>query len=212
MFTGLVQQLGKMVTLERVAFGAAMTIDPRGWRHRPVVGESIAVNGCCLTVAAMQPDDRLRFDVIHQTLEATTLGELLPGDDINLEHAVTPVTLLGGHIVQGHVDGVGVVTLVKADPEQWRVRIEPPPELMDSIIERGSIAVQGVSLTLATVGDGWFEVALIPTTLDLTNLARLKSGCRVNLETDYIAKTVVTWLRRQRNGMPREEFLRSSRG
>lgn len=212
MFTGLIQQLGKVVTVERVAFGASVSIDPCGWRHHSVVGESIAVDGCCLTVAAMQPDDRLRFDVIHQTLQATMLGELLPGDDVNLEHALTPATLLGGHIVQGHVDGVGVVTLVKADPEQWRVRIEPPPELMEFIIERGSIAVQGVSLTLATVGDDWFEVALIPTTLELTNLAGLKSGRRVNLETDYIAKTVVTWLRRQRNGMPREEFLRSSRG
>jgi riboflavin synthase len=210
MFTGLVQQLGKVVALEDVAFGAALTIDPCGWRHHPVAGESIAVNGCCLTVAAAQPDDRIRFDLIHQTLGATALGELRRGDAINLEHAVTPATLLGGHIVQGHVDGVGVVTLVMADPKQWRVRIEPPPELMEYIIDRGSIAVQGVSLTLATISDCWFEVALIPTTLELTNLAALKSGDRVNLETDYLTKTVVTWLRRQGAGMPLEESLRSS--
>jgi riboflavin synthase len=194
MFTGIIQQLGRVVALDRNDFGAVLRVDPGDWRHRPALGDSIAVNGCCLTVAQTP---MLRFDVIRQTLDVTTLGDLNPGDEVNLEHAVSPTTMLGGHIVQGHVDALGHVIRVTADDTQYRLRIEPTdPAAMDCIIAKGSIAVSGVSLTVAQLGESWFEVALIPTTLQLTNLGRLREGDRVNLETDYVAKVVVNWLRR----------------
>ena len=206
MFTGIIQQLGKVIALDSNDFGAALLIDPRHWTHTASIGESIAVNGCCLTVARHggmddssqnANDSKLRFDVIQQTLATTTIGQFRPGDAVNLERAVTPTTMLGGHIVQGHVDGVGKVVQLRQDQSQWRLRIEPPVELMDCIVEKGSIAVEGVSLTVAAAGHDWFDIALIPTTLELTNLGRLRQGSRVNLETDYIAKAVVSWLKRQ---------------
>ncbi|MCH8343736.1 MAG: riboflavin synthase [Planctomycetes bacterium] len=204
MFTGIVQQLGVVGDIQTTDLGRRLGIDSRGWPHRPAAGESIAVNGCCLTITAptdhrepVRSDDLLRFDVIHQTLGLTTLGELAVGDPVNLEPAVTATTLLSGHVVQGHIDGVGVVGAVDTAGSDRRLRIEPPPELMEYIIPRGSIAVDGVSLTVAEVGESFFEVALIPTTLDLTTLGRAEPGQRVNLETDYLVKAVVHWLRRQ---------------
>ena len=205
MFTGIVQHLGVVADVQKTDSGCRLAIDSRRWPHHPAPGESIAVNGCCLTSTApiddREPssgDELLRFDVIHQTLGLTTLGELVVGDPVNLEPAVTATTLLGGHVVQGHIDGVGVVSTVESDGNDRRLRIEPPQELMDYILPRGSIAVDGVSLTVAEVGESFFEVALIPTTLDLTTLGRAEQGQRVNLETDYLVKTVVHWLSRQR--------------
>ena len=204
MFTGIVQQLAVVGAIQTTEFGRRLAIDSRGWPHRPAAGASIAVNGCCLTITAStdhrepaRSDDLLRFDVIHQTLGLTTLGELAVGDPVNLEPAVTATTLLGGHVVQGHIDGVGVIGAVESAGSDRRLRIEPPPELMQYIILRGSIAVDGVSLTVAEVGESFFEVALIPATLDLTTLGRAEPGQRVNLETDYLVKAVVHWLRRQ---------------
>ena len=193
MFTGIVQHLGRVAAFDRNDFGARLRVDPVDWRHQPAHGESIAVDGCCLTIAGRS----FEFDVIRQTLEVTALGRLKVGDRVNLEHAVTPTTMLGGHIVQGHVDGVGTVSEVNSDPTQWRLRISPPARLMEEIVEKGSVAVSGVSLTVAATGPDWFEVALIPTTLELTNLGTLKVGDEVNLETDYIAKVVVNYLRRR---------------
>ena len=204
MFTGIVQHLGVVAEIQSTDFGCRLGIDSRRWPHHPAPGESIAVSGCCLTNTAptdhAEPssgDDLLRFDVIHQTLGLTTLGELAFGDPVNLEPAVTATTLLGGHVVQGHIDGVGVVAALESAGSDRRLRIEPPPELMEYIIPRGSIAMDGVSLTVAEVGDSFFEVALIPTTLDLTTLGQVGQGHRVNLEIDYLVKTVVHWLRRQ---------------
>jgi riboflavin synthase len=168
----------------------ALEIDSCGWTYSPTPGESIAVNGCCLTLVTVSGFGRWRFDVVHQTLGATNLGLLREGAPVNLEHAVTPASLLGGHIVQGHVDGVGVVSEVLANDQEHRVRIEAPEQWMRFIIHRGSIAVNGVSLTVAEVATTSFEVALIPATLQLTNLSGLRIGDHVNLETDYIAKIV----------------------
>lgn len=197
MFTGIVQQLGEVADVQPNDFGIVLRIDSRKWGHVPAAGDSIAVNGCCLTAT---PDEEglFRFDVIRQTLEVTTLGGLVVGDLVNLEHAVTPTTMLGGHIVQGHIDGMGLVIRIVDRESERRLRIEPPPELMDCIVERGSIALDGTSMTLAAVRENDFEVALIPTTLEMTTLGRMAEGDRINIETDYIAKTVVNWMRRMK--------------
>jgi len=201
MFTGLVQHMGVVRMRERHAAGERLVIDPAGWNHAPSLGDSIAMNGCCLTVA-QEPKSvhgSLVFDVIPETLNKTTLGGLLPGTPVNLEHAATMLTLLGGHIVQGHVDGVGAVRRIETSGE-WRVTIEPPAELMQYLAPKGSVCVDGVSLTVAglTLGTapntaGTFDVALIPTTLEKTTLKALKVGGRVNIECDAIGKQVVHW-------------------
>lgn len=206
MFSGIVQQLGIVAARQPNSFGQRLRIDPRGWSHHPAPGESIAVNGCCLTVTARPPSEaggrsgQFGFDVIRQTMEITTLGGLAEGAEVNLEAAVTPATLLGGHVVQGHVDGVGVVRGITTGESERRLRIEPPAELTEFIVDKGSIAVDGVSLTVAAVDDAWFEVALIPTTIEKTTLGRLEEGDRVNLETDYLVKAVVSWLKKNQPG------------
>jgi riboflavin synthase len=204
MFTGLVQALGKVASVEprpaAAGAGVRLLIDPLGWSYRPGLGDSIAVSGCCLTVAGLEgPDGRpgslWAFDAIPETLAKTTLGGLAPGSRVNLEHAATPTTLLGGHVVQGHVDGVAVVESVLTEGE-WRVRIRPPAELMEYMTPKGSVCVEGVSLTLARVEPRqWFEVALIPVTLEKTTLGDLRAGSSVNVEADAFAKTVVNWVR-----------------
>lgn len=191
MFTGLVQHTGRVSSVLPQESGVSLVIDADGWSHTPSHGESIAVNGCCLTAADQHPNRaQLRFDVIHQTLRMTTLGGLRLGDPVNLESSVTPMTMLGGHIVQGHIDGVAVIESIVRDAGEHRLRIAPPGALMSCLIEKGSVALDGVSLTVAAVGDDWFEVALIPTTLALTTLGERVTGDRLNIETDYVAKIV----------------------
>lgn len=207
MFTGIVQALGCVRSVTPTSGGRSLLVDPEGWRHVPSLGDSIAVNGCCLTLVEVTGEGCLRFDVIYQTLRMTTLGLLGPNDPVNLEYAVTPTTLLGGHIVLGHVDGVAEVVDVRSGRGEHRLTITPPAELMEFIIPKGSVAIDGVSLTLAEVGATNFEVALIPTTLALTNLGRLGVGSRVNVETDTIAKTVIHHLKyvRDDEGVSRDQ-------
>ncbi len=206
MFTGIVRRVGVVVETGPAPFGRTLVLDPGDWEHVPRPGDSIAVNGCCLTVARRTRASALKrtgdgrvlaFDVVRQTLDATALEDLRAGDLVNLEPPITPATPLGGHLVQGHIDGVGTVTRVVDTPSERRLRIALPEALADLVVEKGSIAVDGVSLTVASLGDAWFEVALIPTTIQCTTLGRLEKGRRVNLETDYIVKTVVSWLKRQ---------------
>jgi riboflavin synthase len=207
MFTGLVQAVGTVRRVEPRDFGVRFEIDPKAWDYHPAPGDSVAVNGCCLTVidpdrAHTPPEERcFAFDVIGETLEKTTLGRLEPGHRVNLEHAARADSLLGGHVVQGHVDGLGTVALVQDTPGDWRIRIEAPDPVMECVAPKGSIAIEGVSLTVAAVDSPqsgtprWFEVALIPTTLDLTNLRDRAPGDIVNLETDILARQAVHWLR-----------------
>ncbi len=200
MFTGIVQARGRIQGIERNAFGARLTVDGQGWPdsavYRPAPGDSICVSGVCLTVVGT--DGGLAFDVIAETLAKTNLGELKEGDAVNLEPPVTANQPLGGHFMQGHVDGVGVVTEVTAGEDEHRVTVKPPFELMHYIIPKGSVAIDGISLTLAAVHEDTFEVALIPTTLELTTLGETGAGRRVNLEADIISKTVVHQLERLR--------------
>jgi riboflavin synthase len=138
----------------------------------------------------------LAFDVIPQTLSLTTIGALVEGEEVNLEHAATAATLLGGHIVQGHVDAVGEVLSVSTAGGEWRTRVAAPTDVMDLAVDRGSIAVDGVSLTIAATGSGWFEIALIPTTLAKTALRDRQAGSRVNLESDPMAKMIAVQVQR----------------
>lgn len=195
MFTGLVQAVGRVGGIASTSQGVRLTVDFQPWSAIPDLGASISVAGCCLTVVDF---DRgaASFDVVHRTLEMTTLGRLGVGDAVNLESAATLETALGGHLVQGHVDGTGRVLEVQAT-DDWRVRIECGPEVTPHLVDRGSITVDGVSLTVASVlrnADGsprGFEVALIPETLDRTTLRALRAGEDVNLEADVISKMVV---------------------
>jgi riboflavin synthase len=197
MFTGIVEHQGLVAALRQEPWGARLEVDPCGWPHAPRDGDSIAVNGCCLTVVGTPvAGGPLRFDVVPQTLGLTTVGALRAGDRVNLEHAATASTLLGGHLVQGHVDGIGEVLAVSEAGGEWRTRIAAPPSVQPYLVERGSVAVDGVSLTVAALGDRWFEVALIPATLAKTTLRGRLAGSRVNLEADAMAKMVAEHVRR----------------
>lgn len=193
MFTGLVQAMGTIERLEPSATGCRLVIDASGWDHRPSAGDSVAVSGCCLTaVGDSTGEGRLTFDAIPETLAKTTLGGWAAGDRVNLEHSVTASTLMGGHVVQGHVDGVGRVVHVVTEGE-WRVRIEVPEGMMRYATPKGSVCIDGVSLTIADqhVSERWLEVALIPETLERTTLDTLAAGDGVNVEMDVLSKTVV---------------------
>lgn len=201
MFTGLVQAMGKVRAVQPAPAGVRLVVDGERWGHRPEHGDSISVSGVCLTVAPSDPrPGELAFDVVRETLDKTTLGSLREGSPVNLEHACRADTLLGGHIVQGHADGVGRVVEVRDDPADWRIVIEPPPALLEFAAPKGSIAIDGVSLTIARLlPEGGVparvEIALIPTTLERTTLGLTRTGDRCNVEMDCIAKQVVWWVR-----------------
>jgi riboflavin synthase len=161
------------------------------------LGESIALNGCCLTVAEIMAD-KLHFDVIQETLDKTNLGRLAPGDLVNIERSLKLGDRLDGHFVQGHIDGVGIlVDQINTNDEQ-RLTIEAPDHLTKYIIPKGSITVEGASLTIAAVNKNIFQVALTPTTLKLTTLGSNKIGWRFNLEADIMSKTIVNYLEQTR--------------
>lgn len=218
MFTGLVQALGRVEAIRpadpagsRGGAGATrLEIAAPGWAYRPDLGASVSVNGCCLTVVAAA-GGTLQFDVIPQTLAVTSLGGLRAGDGVNLEHAATPTTFLGGHVVLGHVDGLAEVVEIRTKGE-WRVRLLLPGELGIHAVDKGSIALDGVSLTIARVEDRRpdsrgdsaagtvIDVCLIPETLARTNLAARKVGDRLNVEVDYLAKLVarqLDWMKKR---------------
>lgn len=203
MFTGLVQCQGSIQSAEKQKYGVKFIVQyPVDQLHpQPRHGDSVAVNGCCLTHTGDNdtPAGTLIFHVIQETLNKTSLGELQSGDKVNLEPAVTANTPMGGHFVQGHVDGCGEVIVIQDDAEDWRMTIKTPQVLTPYIIPKGSICIQGVSLTIAACDpkQDTFEVALIPTTLEITTLGQLKVGDPVNLEGDMIVKSVVHFLKNQ---------------
>ncbi|MFJ5939264.1 MULTISPECIES: riboflavin synthase [unclassified Streptomyces] len=189
MFTGIVEELGEVVAVERLEdasrFRLRGPLVTEGAQH----GDSIAVNGVCLTVVE-HGDGEFTADVMAETLKRSSLGALGVGSRVNLERPMAVGGRLGGHIVQGHVDGTGTV-LARTPSEHWElVKVGLPAHLARYVVEKGSITVDGVSLTVVEVGDDWFTISLIPTTLDLTTLGIKKSGDPVNLEVDVIAKYV----------------------
>ena len=189
MFTGIVEELGQVAKLETLTDAVRISITGPLVVSDAKIGDSISVNGVCLTVTEKTADS-FSADVMQETLNRSTLGQLVPGSKVNLERPVTLATRLGGHLVQGHVDGMGkIISREKSD--NWDVvTIEPNPELLKYIVEKGSITVDGTSLTVASVNDTIFTVSLIPETLAKTTLGLVNPGDLVNLEVDVMAKYV----------------------
>jgi riboflavin synthase len=188
-FTGIVEELGSVVAVEPLADAARLRIRGPLVTADAVHGASIAVNGVCLTVVELG-DGEFTADVMNETLERSSLGALKAGSRVNLERPVTLDARLGGHLVQGHVDGTGAI-VSRTPSEHWElVRISLPGELGRYVVEKGSITVDGISLTVVEAADEWFTVSLIPTTLELTTLGTKGVGDPVNLEVDVIAKYV----------------------
>lgn len=188
MFTGLIQDVGRIESVEVGGDGARMRIATRLGAEIET-GDSVAVDGVCLTATAVD-EGGFETEAMNQTLAVTALGGLERGGQVNLELAVKASDRLGGHIVQGHADGVGEVASVAEDGFARRLRVELPPELLRYVVEKGSICLAGVSLTVAALGDGWAEVSLIPETLERTNLGEVEPGRKINVECDVVAKYV----------------------
>jgi riboflavin synthase len=189
MFTGIIEELGTVRSIEARVENARLVISARVVTEGTNHGDSISVNGVCLTALDIEPDS-FAADVSRETLQRSTLGSLKPGAPVNLERAVTPATRLGGHIVQGHVDGRGQLLGVEDHGESWTVRIAYPKEIGRYLVFKGSVAVEGISLTIAGLTGEHFEIAIIPKTWEVTNLSQLKPGDAVNIEVDVIGKYV----------------------
>ncbi len=189
MFTGIIEELGHVREVESRGEDARIVIEAVTVTEGSNDGDSIAVNGVCLTALDVKPDS-FAADVSRETLQRSTLGSLQPGSPVNLERAVTPATRLGGHIVQGHVDARGRFLGAESHDESWTFRIGYPKEIARYLVFKGSIAVEGISLTIAGLSDDYFEIAVIPKTWEVTNFSHLKPDDEVNLEVDVIAKYV----------------------
>lgn len=189
MFTGIVEELGRISAIERGEAGARFVVEASVVTSDISNGDSIAVNGVCLTALDAKPGS-FAADVSPETLNRTTLDRLSVGSRVNLERAVTPATRLGGHIVQGHVDGRGKFLGAFDEGDFWTVRIGFPTEMRRYFVFKGSVAVEGISLTIAAIEDTHFDIAVIPKTWEMTNLSTLNDGDAVNLEADVIAKYV----------------------
>lgn len=189
MFTGIVEEVGTVRAIERRGDNGRLVIEAHTVLEDLRDGDSICVSGVCLTAREIGPQS-FAADCSRETLQRTTLGRLQVGSRVNLERALTLATRLGGHIVQGHVDGRGRLLEVQSHGESWTVRIAYPPELGRYLVFKGSVAVEGISLTIAALADEHFDVAIIPKTWEATNLRYLQPGDEVNLEADIIAKYV----------------------
>ncbi len=189
MFTGIIEELGHVRAIEQRGDNARLVIEARLITEDIHEGDSIAVNGVCLTALDVRKDS-FAADVSRETLDCSTLGRLKPGAPVNLERAVTPVTRLGGHLVQGHVDARGKFVSSTDHGGSWTVRIAYPAEIARYLVVKGSVAVEGISLTIAALADDYFEVAIIPKTWEVTNFSHLRAGDEVNIEVDVIAKYI----------------------
>ncbi len=189
MFTGIIEELGKLSAFKKNSGGAKLKISANIVTKDTNEGDSIAVNGVCLTAIEINSDS-FSANVSPETLNRSTLGNLKTGAKVNLERAVTPSTRLGGHIVQGHVDAKGKFLKAVQEGDFWTVRIGFPHEMAKYFVYKGSVAVEGISLTIANLSENYFEIAVIPKTWELTNFSGLKNNAEVNLEADIIAKYV----------------------
>jgi riboflavin synthase len=191
MFTGIILELGKVISFEKIAQGAKLKIFSEKLIKDSQIGDSIAVNGVCLTVTEIDRTKKvLSFELSYETLKKTTLGELKKDSPVNLESALTLNTKLGGHLVSGHVDGVGVIKKIEKTGDYIKIEIEAPQEVLKYCVPKGSIAVDGISLTVVDLFTNSFSVVIIPHTLKMTTLGFKNVGDSVNLEPDIIAKYV----------------------
>ena len=190
MFTGIIEEMGTLAQKKPAEHAMHLTIQARKVLEGTAIGDSIATNGVCLTVVDLR-DDSLTVDVMHETLKNTNLGALEIGDALNLERALTPASRMGGHFVSGHVDGTGVIERIQEDGIAKRLFITVPEALTESIVLKGSIAVDGISLTVYGLSKTHFEISIIPHTQDVTTLLKKKPGDTVNIETDMIGKYVL---------------------
>jgi riboflavin synthase len=188
-FTGIVRERGRVTAVDGGADGVRLTVEARETADRTAIGDSVAIAGVCLTAVAVE-DGRIAFDAVPETLGRTSLARLEPGAEVNVEPALRAGEPLGGHYVQGHVDSVGRVCSSEPEGEGLRIWIEAPAAVLDYCVEKGSVAVEGVSLTVAELAEDAFAVALVPHTLAATTLAALRPGDPVNLEADVLAKYV----------------------
>lgn len=189
MFTGIIEEAGQVARVQPREEGARLELEVPALAAEVRIGDSVAVNGVCLTVVE-RDGSRLAFDAVRETLQRSNLGSLRSGDRVNLERPLRAGGRLDGHIVQGHVDGTGLLSSVVVEGGSHRLRFQALPSLLRYVVEKGSIAVDGVSLTVAAVGPDWFEVVIIPHTWQVTNLSDLQPGGMVNLEVDILAKYV----------------------
>ena len=194
MFTGIVRELGTVVSAREQSDGLALVVRASGAATTTRVGDSVSVDGCCLTAESVE-DESIAFHAVPETLARTTLGRLRPGDRVNVEPAIRAGEPLGGHYVQGHVDDVGRVQSVEAEGEGLRVFVEAPGDILRYCVEKGSVTIDGVSLTVAQLANDAFAVALVPHTLEATTLSELEPGQVLNIETDVLAKYVERLLR-----------------
>jgi riboflavin synthase len=199
MFTGLIAELGEAVSLKRQSKGAVLEVKASGTASGAAIGDSIAISGACLTVTGIK-DAAMSFDLSDETLQSTTLGSLKPGDRVNLESSLRTDSKLGGHFVTGHVDAVGKIRSKKKEGETFNVEIEAPPEVMDFLVEKGSVAVDGISLTVVDVLSDSFTVVIIPHTAEVTTIGFKGPGDVVNLEADILGKYVLRFLERAKGG------------
>jgi riboflavin synthase len=189
MFTGIIEELGTVRSFAANEGGARIIVSANLVTADSHEGDSIAVNGVCLTALDIKSDS-FSADLSQETLDRSTLGNLTPGSRVNLERAVTPSTRLGGHIVQGHVDARGTFVSAEEHGDFWTVRIGYPEDISQYLVYKGSVSVEGISLTIAKLSDKYFDIAVIPKTWEVTNLSTLRPGDQVNLEADVIAKYV----------------------
>lgn len=191
MFTGIIIELGKVYDFIKLRSGAQLKVLSKNIIKETSLGDSISVNGVCLTVNEIDSTKELiSFDVSYETLQKTTLGELKKGDCVNLEPALTLNTRLGGHIVSGHVEGIGIIKRIENKGDYQQIEIEAPEDILKYCIKKGSIAIDGISLTIVDIFPSSFTVVIIPHTAKMTTIGAKKIGDKVNLESDIIAKYV----------------------
>jgi riboflavin synthase len=189
MFTGIVEETGRVVSFEERASAWRLILEAHTVTQDLQLGDSVAVNGCCLTAVAIGTG-RIEFDLLEESKRLTSIGDVGPGGKVNLERALLPSTRMGGHFVSGHVDGTGVIEAIEPRGKDFFFRIRPPADNLRYIVHKGCITVDGISLTVAEVDEHGFAIWLIPHTMEVTNLHTKQVGDRVNLEYDLIAKYV----------------------
>ncbi len=189
MFTGLIQQLGKIAQTRPVGDGMRLTVEAENLTEQVKIGDSVAVNGLCLTAVRIT-GSQIEFDVSGESVKSSNIADLRAGAAVNIELAMRPTDRFGGHFVQGHIDGTAAITDISQSGRFWKFRYNAPPELLDMMIVKGSVAVDGISLTVAELDDDSFSIAVIPETFNATNLKHARIGDKANIETDLIIKAV----------------------